>query len=424
MRVLPWTADRDATQLRLTYEVGARRYTEVVDLPVALPLERDDVRGVVDLLAVVAGVSYFKTTAPSELLVDGLDLTSEQRGLVEAIYERGLREFAYRNGLPIPVPLELRAAATAGRDAPDVSAGLRPLIPLGGGRDSSLTTDVLHHLDPALLSIGANPYTERIAAHFGTTLLVAGRRLDPQLTTDNANGALNGHVPVTAINSLISVLVAAATDRTAVVMANERSASSPSLVTADGYDVNHQYSKSFECERLLAAAVASTGTPVAYFSAVRPWGELAIARAFARLTELLPLFMSCNRAFVRSESARSDGWCGECAKCCFVFLTLAPFLTPEELMPVFARNLLDDDGLLDQFGPLLSTCRPFDCVGEVTEAEDALWLLQSLPGWSGTRVVTELAPRLPSRQQPTSLAMATEHAVPDEYLRLFTRAMG
>src|SRR5690606_16672904 len=142
----------------------------------------------------------------------------------------------------------------------------------------------------------------------------------------------------TAINSLISVVVALATGCGSVVMANERSASQATRVVA-GVAINHQYSKSLAFERLLRAALAPTG--ISYFSALRPWGELPIARAFARAPRAVhAAFMSCNRAFVRDPARRSAGWCGDCPKCRSVYLSLAPFMAPGDLATIFGRDLL------------------------------------------------------------------------------------
>ena len=112
------------------------------------------------------------------------------------------------------------------------------------------------------------------------------RHLDPGLADLNASGALNGHVPVTAIVSLIAVVGSFLYGYDTIAMAVERSASEETALV-DGVPVNHQYSKSLEFERALADLVAGVIDPgLSYGSALRPYSELAIARAFARLTEL------------------------------------------------------------------------------------------------------------------------------------------
>ena len=91
-------------------------------------------------------------------------------------------------------------------------------------------------------------------------------------------------MPITAIISLIAVVGSFLYGYDTIAMAVERSASEET-VTVDGVPVNHQYSKSLEFELLLRDLIDGTIDPaLVYGSALRPYSELAIARAFARLT--------------------------------------------------------------------------------------------------------------------------------------------
>ena len=151
------------------------------------------------------------------------------------------------------------------------------------------------------------------------------RTLDPGLAALNRAGALNGHVPITAIVSCVALLTAALNGFDAVAMANERSASAGNLHW-DGVEVNHQFSKGLRAERLLAAAAAeAAGDTPRLFSILRPASELAIARAFARMERYHGAFTSCNAIFRIDPALRAASWCCDCPKCRFVFLALAPF---------------------------------------------------------------------------------------------------
>ena len=57
----------------------------------------------VRILHLVAGVSYYKCIAPAPLVVAPLDAAEE--ALVRGLYDQGLREFAYRNGFGVPLPV-------------------------------------------------------------------------------------------------------------------------------------------------------------------------------------------------------------------------------------------------------------------------------------------------------------------------------
>jgi hypothetical protein len=183
---------------------------------------------------------------------------------------------------------------------------------------------------------------------------------------------------VTAIVTAAAVVAAVLERRDAVVLSNERSASVPSLV-ADGVAVNHQWSKGEEFERSFAALVRDElGPGLAVFSYLRPRSELWVARQFAALPAFHGVFRSCNRAFHQDPAQRLDHWCGECDKCCFINLVLAPFMAASDLAAVFGGSEpLANPANEDRFRTLLGLgagSRPFECVGDVAECRVALEL--------------------------------------------------
>src|SRR6202035_1846553 len=157
-----------------------------------------------------------------------------------------------------------------------------------------------------------------------------------------------------------------------IAMAVERSASEETRFV-DGVTVSHQFSKSLPFEEALRGLIgAGVVTDLEYFSALRPFSELLIARAFADMEDLHPLFCSCNRAYRSDGSAAFGTWCVDCDKCRFVTLVMAPFLEPEEIVGIFGANLLDDPLQVPGFAQLISAQKPFECVGERREAAAAL----------------------------------------------------
>ncbi len=298
------------------------------------------------------------------------------------------------NGLPVPRPVAVvPGRGVAGHQVPS-EGGLRPglLVPIGGGKDSMVLIEALRHLDPRLFAVNPHPLVYELAAEAGLELVVVRRRLDPGLASLHESGALNGHVPITAIVSLIAVVGAFVHGYDTVAMAVERSASEETM-WVDGVPVNHQYSKSREFELLLAEVVRTTVAPeLTYGSALRPYSELAIARAFAGLRRYHGTFCSCNSVF-RQRAGTDDRWCGHCPKCRFVGLMLAPYLGPDELTTVIGTDMFADPGQVEGFAALMSDVdKPFECVGERRESAVALRLLAELPAWRDTVVVTTLAP--------------------------------
>ncbi|MGD0880199.1 MAG: hypothetical protein ABSB09_01335 [Acidimicrobiales bacterium] len=347
-------------------------------------------------LHVAAGTSYYKTAAPDSVVVEGEALTSAELRYHRHLYDEGLREFAVTNRLPVPRPVVVTAAGgvpdevTPAAAPTNMAPGL--VVPIGGGKDSMVLIEAVRHLRPRLFAVNPHPLVIELAGQAGLELLVVRRRLDPELADLHRAGALNGHVPVTAIVSLIAVVGGFVHGYDTVAMAIERSASEET-VSIGGVPVNHQYSKSREAELLLADLVATTvSADFTYGSALRPYSELAISRAFARLTRYHGTFCSCNTAF-RQDAAVGDRWCGSCPKCRFVGLMLAPFLSRDALTAVIGRDMFADPDQVAGFAALMSDeDKPFECVGERRESAVALRMLSGLAEWRGSVVVASLAP--------------------------------
>jgi hypothetical protein len=400
-------------------------FVERFELPVPAgrvqEADRDRVDGLLSLLHWVAGVSYFKTALPPTVLCESGTPTPGAAALLDALYSEGLAELAYSNrlaGLPRPrfpsAPSSVRAPVSG-------NAPSRVLVPVGGGKDSAVALEIVRRsgCELALFSVGDAAPIARTVAVAGLPRLLATRTLDPHLSALGDAGALNGHVPVTAIVACAALLTAALNGFDAVAMANERSASAGNLEW-DGVDVNHQFSKGLRAERLLSAAVEELAPRMRLFSILRPASELAIARAFARMQPYHAAFTSCNASFRLDPALRARSWCCDCPKCRFVFLALAPFSAPEHLRAVFGRDLLDEDSQFAGFALLTASGghKPFECVGEEHESLAAMRLLADDPRWSAHRVVRRLvAEVLP--QHPAGVgdpdavfALSDEHAVP------------
>ncbi|HEY0697508.1 MAG TPA: hypothetical protein VGD43_06830 [Micromonospora sp.] len=415
----------------LTGPTGEFRFTEVVTFPV--PETEPDGRTlaafgrVLDLLHLVAGVSYYKTAAPPRLVAPA-PLGEAAVALVTAVYTKGLAEYAYRNDLPYV--LELAPTVPPGAPEPPApfdNSDRRPLSAVGGGKDAIGSLEALRQagLDPVPFSVNPNPVIVAVNAASGLTPLAARRRIDPVLFDLNAAGARNGHIPVTAVNSLIAVATAVLHGLGPVVMSNERSASDPNLVW-NGHEINHQWSKGVEAEGLLRAALREhAGLVEPYFSLLRSLSELHIARLFAGFDRYDAVVTSCNAAFKLRD--RSERWCRDCPKCRFVFLAMAPFMPRERLTGIFGGDLLADPTQLPGYRELLGVDghKPFECVGEVEESVVALRLLTEQQQWSDAPVVRELAAAVPPAAWSAAAGSDVftpggPHFVPTRYAKALT----
>jgi hypothetical protein len=405
----------DAERGRLTcrYSLDGREFTELVSLDPGPRWDTPAAQAAARIVYLLAGVSYYKTAAPPVIDLGEVALTEREQAFLREFYLSGLAEYAYRNGLDLS-DLRIEAPALAAQPAgcgseppvtgslPQPAHALRPLIPFGGGIDSIVTVEGMRErtADIALFVVSrpGNRFAaiERPAAVSGLPVIRAGREIDPQLFRSTELGFRNGHVPVTGIISAIAVLAATLDGRDAVVMSNEWSASVPTL-ELDGRPVNHQWSKSAAFEASFRDLIgAQPGLPD-YFSALRDRTELWVGEKFAALTQYHGTFRSCNRAFHLDTSRRLDHWCGQCDKCCFIDLILAPFMSAEQLRNVFAADgggaePLDNPALKPKFQTLLgSGTKPFECVGEVNECRAAVVLAASRPDRAQTALLAELA---------------------------------
>ena len=382
-RYRSFAVDAERGVLSCRYELDGREFTERVTLAPGPRWHTEAARAAARLVFLLAGVSYYKTAAPPVVDFGETALTDAEHGFLREFYLQGLGEFAYRNALDLTsLRFEGRPAASQAPTPAPVTSQRRALVPFGGGIDSIVTVERVRRLADAALFVVSRPADrfdaiEQPAAVTGLEVVRAEREIDPQLLRSAEFGFLNGHVPVTGILSAIAVLAAVLEDRDAVVMSNEWSASIPTLEYA-GRPVNHQFSKSEQFEAAFRDVLAHGPVPLpGYFSWLRDRTELWVGQEFAALEPYHDSFRSCNKAFYTERARRLDHWCGQCDKCCFIDLILAPFLPAEALRRIFAvtGEPLDDPGLAAKFRSLLGAgAKPFECVGEVTECRAAVLL--------------------------------------------------
>src|SRR4029077_10884817 len=381
-RYRDYAVDAERGVLSLRYELDGREFIERVTLPPGARWHTDEARAAARLVFLLSGASYYKTAAPPVIDFGETALTRTEEAFLREFYLQGLAEFAYRNNLDLTA-LSLQAQRDPDRPAapPAPSSPERALVPFGGGIDSIVTVEQVRQQADVALFVVSRPADrfdaiEQPAAVTGLPVVRAEREIDPQLLRSAELGFLNGHVPVTGILSAIAVLAAVLEDRGAVVMSNEWSASIPTL-EFDGRPVNHQFSKSEEFEAAFRGVLADQGCLPDYFSWLRDRTELWVGREFAKLEPYHASFRSCNKAFYTERARRFAHWCGQCDKCVFIDLILAPFLPAGALRQIFAvaGEPLDDPALKPKFRSLLGAgAKPFECVGEVTECRAAVLL--------------------------------------------------
>ncbi len=423
--------DPASSVLTCEYSTATHTFTERFTFETGGDWDDPAVRAAVRLLYLLAGVSYYKTSAAPLIDLGDVPTTPDERAFLTGYYANGLAEFAYHNGL------DLRGLRLTGPDAApaapvpyDPEPG-RPLIPFGGGIDSIVTVESLAPDHPgAALCIVAPPAQrfaaiEDAAAATGLPVTRVARQIDPLVRRSKELGLLNGHVPVTAVLTGAAVVAAVLERRDAVVLSNEWSASVPTLIHA-GRAVNHQWSKGEEFERGFGELVhGALGPGLSVFSYLRPRTELWVSMRFAQLDRYHGTFRSCNRAFHQDPARRLDRWCGRCDKCCFVDLVLAPFMDRAALAAVFAGDEpLENPANEERFRSLLELgtgAKPFECVGDTEECRSAALLAAQREDRAHSALLHRLCGELagattaPQSEAAALLTPRGPHWIPDRY---------
>ncbi len=407
---------------RFEYGLDNKRFIELLEFPRHGHLAAGpgaNFQKLLNLTAMVLGVSYFKLKAPLILCAPAIALTEAERAFVIDIYENGLGEFYARNNLmrfgrlSIEAPLDTRPAITA-MTLPD-----RALLPIGGGKDSLVSVELLQAAGVDFVPFAVNPKGPILTSvdTIGATPIYVTRSLDKEMIRlSKEPGYYNGHVPSTAINSMIAAVCAVLFGFNRIVLSNERSASEGN-VAFDGREANHQYSKSLGFEVLIADVLSTaTGGALQYFSLLRPYSEARIASFFARQTKFDHVFSSCNSNF---RLTGNDGplWCGQCPKCHFVFLIFAPFMAKDRLVKIFGQNLLDKPDNVLSFRELagLSGQKPWECVGEILEAAACLYSLTRHADWHQDAVVRAVKADLFAQYGEPALQAALAECLTDSH---------
>lgn len=330
-------------------------------------------------LHLALGISYYKLYCPPKLILP-YRLDGRQAEFWRALYKNGLGEFFYRNKLD-PQILPKFSSVSKSQFAPVwLKRRDRSLVGIGGGKDSLAVAILMREQDFDFTGFvmetqAASPLVDSVVKQLGVGALKVRRILDRKLFQNHPD-SYNGHIPISAIIAFVGLAAGAIYDYRHVVVSNEHS-SNFGNVRYRGMEINHQWSKSAEFEAMFQDYVRSYVTPdVGYFSALRPYYEIRVVETVSRHPEYFNVFSSCNRNF-RIHDPQSDRlWCGECAKCVYVFLLFAAFLSKKDLLAMFGKNLFADMSLLPLFMDVLGwgAMKPFDCVGTFEEAQAALYL--------------------------------------------------
>ena len=317
-------------------------------------------------------VSYWKLACPKKVYIMPYDLDEKQILWWKKLYFNGLGEFFYLNGIKENVNdfMEIIPEGEFSCEKINIELEEKTLVPIGGGKDSVVTIELLKNKMPIIpLIINPRGATKECVETAGFSLeqtAVIKRTLDPTMLRMNNEGFLNGHTPFSALLAFYTILIGFAANSKYIALSNESSANEP---TVPDTEVNHQYSKSIAFENDFRSYVDEyISSEIQYFSFLRPLNELQIARFFSKNKDYYKVFKSCN------VGSKTDSWCGKCPKCLFTWLIMSPFIPQNELADIFGNNLMEDNDLIPILKQLSGEVevKPFECVGTVEEVNACL----------------------------------------------------
>lgn len=325
-------------------------------------------------LGLIELISYWKCTFSKNVIIECGYLNQEQINFFKKTYYNGLGELRYRNNIHIDFD-DFMNITTLGQKL-DLQREYEKytdyIFPIGGGKDSNVTIELLNKsLNNLCFIVNPKETTLRCASIAGFDnehIIEVKRTIDNNLLDLNKQGFINGHTPFSAMISFLSVLVGYLTHKKYVALSNEYSANESNI---DGENINHQYSKSLEYEhdfRLYANNYLYVNTE--YFSFLRPISEYQIAYLFSHFEKYHSVFKSCNVGLKENPWI----WCKNCAKCLFVYIILSPFLYKDKLVNIFGEDLFEKKELLNLLIDLTGhgNLKPFDCVGTFYENRYAI----------------------------------------------------
>ena len=368
-------------------------------------IKKDALNNFIFHLGLMEILSYWKATCSPKIEIKAGYLNKEQIKWWKDLIIKGMGQFFYENRIDFRGQNFLKIVSGK-RDIIQKYYCKNPpnplhkrgnyLVPIGGGKDSIVTLEILKKDKKEINCFSLNPTSaaEKIMKISGCkNPVIVERKIGRKLLELNQKGFLNGHTPFSAYLSFLGIFCAEIFDYKYIAFSQEQSSNEGNAKYL-GKIINHQWSKSFEFEKKFRQYSKKYLTENAEcFSFLRPFYEIQIAKIFSNFSDYFPIFLSCNEAYKTYSGTKkiTKKWCGNCSKCLFVFSVLYPFIEEKKIVKIFkepARNASqtkcsDAGGNLFEKKELLSIMKeligekkikPFECVGTKKECVIAFYL--------------------------------------------------
>jgi hypothetical protein len=390
-----WSQDRREATFRFTIRTDEQsfRLSESIAFAETIP-DSYEAAQLERALHLALGMSYYKAFIPP-VITHAYAMTDVEASFWNTVFKNGYGEFLYKNRLSYNQLAQFtkQDGNKIDRNKKRQKLEEKALLGIGGGKDSIVAGELLKAIGVPVtgfvLATGeVLGQTQQVSDVMEIQLLAIKRQIDRQIMGINKlEGARNGHIPISFIFGLIGAMTALSSNSAYVIVANEASSSIPQTTHGD-MEVNHQWSKSIEFERLFQDYIHTyVSSGLHYFSAIRPLPTLAVAKLFVTYPKYFEVFTSDNSLFRVMPTERTHPrWSQDSSKSLSSFILLAGLLTEEQLDTIFGHNFLNDASLIASFSAIMGENGQvvLDCVGTPAELRASLKRAQERDRFSNT----------------------------------------
>lgn len=329
----------------------------------------DEFNSILSHLSIALWISYYKAYPTKKIVINSFNIDDYQKEFWNKFYVNGLSEYLYRNQIKPDWLANFESESEFYYQSINFVPSEKALVPIWGGKDSLLSVELVKKagIDFETFTFGKDYVLHRqVNEVIWKKRLVVNRKISKELFKLNEQWYYNGHVPITWIIALVMKAISYLYNYKYLVLSNEKSANYWNTKW-EWLEVNHQWSKSLEFEKMLRDYSSKyISNDVYYFSLLRDFYEIKIAKLVANYKQYFLTFSSCNNNFkiIEKNKTVNDRWCLNCPKCAFVYSILRPYLSEKEVTEIFGKDMFEDENQIQVFEELLwvSGIKPFECV--------------------------------------------------------------
>jgi len=351
------------------FNINSLSYTEFENI------DKDLLKHMLSVIGLSFSPRFFALNDFTEIR-STISLTQDVINFFETSIPLSLAEYRYREGLDPTRPLKIISAVDTHELPLAKESGFtnKLLLLNGGGKDTVVMVEICKTLDIELawFAVNLKDSQKKIAESSGiNTQYDVDISYDKNISRDSKYEIHS--LPYLMSYNILAFPLAVARGYSYISSGNEAS-SNFGNITYKGMDINHQYTKSFEFERLLSELAKKHISPAFHnFSLLRPFHDIQLGKYYSRHNQYFGSIVSCNIDPIN--------WCKKCAKCAFTYIALMPFVREDDMNRIFGSNFLLDRDIRREVVELTTkSLKPWECVGTKEECKLVLFMiLQKYP---------------------------------------------